>query len=218
MRYYPVNLDIRGKRCVVVGGGAVAGRKVERLLECGAKVSVVSEKLAPALADMKAKGAIDHVPSDYDERYLRGAFLAVGATDRDEVNGRISADCRRAGILVNIVDDPARCDFILPSLVQRGDLQIAVSTAGRSPALAKRLRVELEERYGPACGTLAAILGELRAEVAKRGGAADDRGKVFEALVNSDILAAIERGDADAVRKIIRDIAGLEFDVARWMK
>ena len=118
MRYYPVNLDIRGKRCVVVGGGAVAGRKVERLLECGAKVSVVSEKLSPALEELKETGAIEHVPSDYDERHLRGAFLVVGATDRDEVNGRISADCRRAGILVNIVDEPARCDFILPSLVQ----------------------------------------------------------------------------------------------------
>ncbi len=218
MRYYPVNLDIRRKRCVVVGGGAVAGRKVERLLECGAKVSVVSEKLSPALEELKGKGAIEHVPSDYDERHLRGAFLVVGATDQDEVNGRISADCRRAGILVNIVDEPARCDFILPSLVQRGDLQIAVSTAGRSPALAKKLRVELEERYGPACGTLAAILGELRAEVMKSGAAADGRGKVFEALVNSDILEAIERGDRERVRSIIRDLAGLEFDVARWMK
>jgi precorrin-2 dehydrogenase/sirohydrochlorin ferrochelatase len=218
VRYYPVNLDIRGKRCVVVGGGAVAGRKVERLLECGAKVSVMSEKLSPALEELKETGAIEHVPSDYDERHLRGAFLVVGATDRDEVNGRISADCRRAGILVNIVDEPARCDFILPSLVQRGDLQIAVSTAGRSPALAKKLRVELAERYGHAYGTLAAILGELRAEVMKSGGTADGRGKVFEALVNSDLLEAIERGDRERVRSIIRDLAGLEFDVTRWMK
>ncbi|HOG17338.1 MAG TPA: bifunctional precorrin-2 dehydrogenase/sirohydrochlorin ferrochelatase [Syntrophales bacterium] len=218
MRYYPVNLDIRGRRCVVIGGGAVAVRKVERLLECGAKITVVSEKLAPALVHLREKGAIEHVPSDYDGRHLRGAFLVVGATDRDDVNGRISDDCRRAGILVNIVDDPARCDFILPSLVQRGDLQIAVSTAGASPALAKKLRLELEERYGPAYAILAAILGELRAGVTKRGGPAEDRGKVFETLVNSDIVAAIERGDRDGVRRIIRDIAGLEFDADRFMK
>jgi precorrin-2 dehydrogenase/sirohydrochlorin ferrochelatase len=178
---------------------------------------VVSKKLAPALEELKGKGAIEHVQSEYLERHLRGAFLVIGATDRDDVNGRISADCRRAGILVNIVDEPARCEFILPSLVQRGDLQIAVSTAGKSPALAKKLRVELAERYGHAYGTLAAILGELRAEVMKRGGAADDRGKVFEALVNSDILEAIERGDRDRVRAIVRDLAGLEFDVARFM-
>jgi len=178
----------------------------------------VSEKLAPALVHLREKGAIEHVPSDYDGRHLRGAFLVVGATDRDDVNGRISDDCRRAGILVNIVDDPARCDFILPSLVQRGDLQIAVSTAGASPALAKKLRLELEERYGPAYAILAAILGELRAGVTKRGGPAEDRGKVFETLVNSDIVAAIERGDRDGVRRIIRDIAGLEFDADRFMK
>ena len=219
MYYYPVSLDIRGKRCVVVGGGGVAERKVRRLLDCGADVSVVSEAITPELDRLKRHGALAYVQAEYSERYLLGAFLVIGATDRDEVNERICADCRRAGILVNIVDDPQRCDFILPSLVQRGDLQIAVSTAGKSPALAKKLRIELEARYGEAYATLVAILGELRAGITEQGETASEcRGRIFESLVNSDILEAIERGDRERVRTIVRDLAGREIDAARWMK
>ncbi len=98
---------------------------------------------------MQGEGRIVHRETDYEEALIRGAFLVIGATDSDAVNGRIAMDARALGIPVNIVDDPARCDFILPSVVERGDLAIAVSTGGKSPALAKKLRTELEDAYGP---------------------------------------------------------------------
>ena len=137
MRYYPLFLDITGRKCVVVGGGNVAERKVERLLDCGARVEVVGKSLTPLLAAWNGEGKVVHRDADYEDSCLVGAFLVIGATDDGAVNGRVATDARALGIPVNIVDDPARCDFILPSIVERGDLSIAVSTGGRSPALAK---------------------------------------------------------------------------------
>jgi precorrin-2 dehydrogenase/sirohydrochlorin ferrochelatase len=122
MNYYPIYLDITNRRCIVAGGGDVAERKVQRLLECGAHVAVIGKTLTSGLGVMKREGRIDHINDDYDEAYLHDAFLVIGATDRDDVNAKISIDARKRGIMINIVDDPDRCDFILPSLFQRGDL------------------------------------------------------------------------------------------------
>ena len=128
-------------------------------------MEVIGKSLTPALAALKGEGRIVHHAADYHEDQLRGAFLVIGATDSDAVNERIARDARARGIPVNIVDDPARCDFILPSVVERGDLAIAVSTGGKSPALAKKLRKELEGAYGPEYAVLIEILGELREKV-----------------------------------------------------
>jgi len=190
MKYYPVCLNVTGKKCIVVGGGEVGERKVKRLVECGANVVVVGKMLTPTLKTMTGEGRIAHIDADYDETHIHGAFLVIGATDRDEVNERISRQAREKNILVNIVDDPARCDFILPSLLQRGDLLIAISTGGKMPALARRLREELEGHYGPEYATLLTILGELRKEVIARGYSSPKNKRLFTALVN-DILQHI---------------------------
>jgi len=125
LKYYPVFWDITGKKCVVVGGGEVAARKVVRLLDCGAKVYVVSPQIVPELAAVKKERRIEHINNEYAGEYLCGAFLVIGATDNEQTNAAISQDARAKGIPVNIVDDPQKCDFILPSLVERGDLTIA---------------------------------------------------------------------------------------------
>jgi len=213
MRFYPVCLDISNERCVVVGGGEVAERKAGDLLECGARVVIVARELTEALRGMADAGRIERIPEDYREDCLDGAFLVIGATDRDEVNGQISRDARSRGILVNIVDDPARCAFIVPSTFRRGDLLVAVSTGGKSPALARRLREEIEERYGPEYGTLLTIMGNLRERIIAQGAPSEENRKLFESVLDSPILRYIREGKGDRVREIIRDLTGEDIEV-----
>ena len=210
---YPVCLNISNERCVVVGGGEVAERKVISLLECGAKVILVARTLTPALREMRDAERIEHRADDYKEEYLNGAFLVIGATDREDVNGTISRDARKRRIPVNIVDDPARCTFTVPSVFRRGDLQVAVSTGGKSPALARRVREELEKRYGPEYETLLEIMGTLRGKIVGRGTPWEDNRELFESVLDSDILRHIRDGRGDSVRRIVRDLTGEDMEV-----
>jgi precorrin-2 dehydrogenase/sirohydrochlorin ferrochelatase len=132
LKYYPISLDISNKRCAVVGGGDVAERKVRRLLDCGARVTVVGKKISPQLKVLRDRQRIEHVASNYRAEHVNDAFLVIGATNSSRINGRIYRDAKQKGILVNIVDDPEHCDFILPSLLERGDLSISVSTGGKA--------------------------------------------------------------------------------------
>ncbi|MEN6374109.1 MAG: bifunctional precorrin-2 dehydrogenase/sirohydrochlorin ferrochelatase [Smithella sp.] len=210
MKYYPIFLDISGKKCVVVGGGDVAARKVKRLFESGAKVFVVSPELTPELIALKSRKEIEHVAARYDVQHLEGAVLIIGATDDDKTNKAISDDARRLGIPVNIVDDPQKCDFILPSIVERGDLTIACSTGGSSPALARRLREELEAAYGEEYGTLLKLLGQLREKMEKNAGV----GKFwFDQLMTQGLMEAIRQKDDNKVKKIIHDVTGEEVHI-----
>lgn len=208
MKYYPINLDISNKRCAVVGGGEVAERKVRRLLDCGARVTVVGKKISPKLKALRDGRKIEHVASNYQAEHMSGLFLVIGATDSSRINGRIYRDAKQRGILVNIVDDPEHCDFILPSLLERGDLSIAVSTGGKSPALAKRLRMEMEGRYGPEYDIFIRIMGILRKRVIRRGHSSGENRKLFEAVVNSDVLEMIRAKDWDGVKKRIKELTG----------
>jgi precorrin-2 dehydrogenase/sirohydrochlorin ferrochelatase len=161
----------------------------------------------------KKAGQMDHIDRDYEDQALDGAFMVIGATDRNDVNERISKEAMARGLLVNIVDDPDRCNFILPSLVQQGDLSIAISTGGKSPALAKKLRKELEKQYGPEYQTLLVIMGILRKRILAGDQRAADNKAVFEDLVHSDILQAIREKDRGRVNTIIRDLTGISMDV-----
>ena len=213
MRYYPLFLDITGRKCVVVGGGNVAERKVERLLACGARVEVVGKSLSPLLAAWNGEEKVVRRDADYEDSCLVGAFLVIGATDDEAVNGRIARDARALGIPVNIVDDPALCDFILPSIVGRGDLTIAVSTDGRSPALAKKIRKELEALYGPEYAILLEILGELRRNVIAGGRPSDENRVCFEAVISSEILDHIRAKRWKHVNELILRLTGVEMEV-----
>lgn len=196
-----------------MGAGDVAERKAERLLHCGARVTVIGKTLTPLLETLKKDGRIEHINADYDETFLSDAFLVIGATNRDEVNARIALDGKHKGILVNIVDDPGKCDFILPSIVQQGDLSIAISTGGKSPALAKKLREELEKRFGPEYGVLVKALGNLREKVVAQGHSSDENKQLFEAVVSSDILQHIQEKNWEQVKTIIYEITGVEIEV-----
>jgi precorrin-2 dehydrogenase/sirohydrochlorin ferrochelatase len=176
-------------------------------------VSVVGRELTPVLAGLAREGRIDHIPGDYDKGLLEGAFLVIGATDDRAVNERIFRDARKRGVLANIVDDPEHCDFILPALCRQGDLVITVATGGKSPALAKKLRKELEEHYGPEYETLLKIMGELRGKIIDRGEGSDENRKLFEALVDSDIMEPIRKGAWKKVEKIVKDMTGVAIDL-----
>ena len=210
MKYYPVFLDIRDKKCVVVGGGEVAARKAERLLDCGAKVLVISPELTPALAELKEKNLISHIASEYSGALIDGASLIIGATDNENINARISQDARVKGIPVNIVDDPQKCDFILPSLIQRGDLAIAIGTGGKSPALARHLREDLESRYGKEYEIFLNILGTLRVKMEKNSRVGRDW---FESLLTAGILESIKNKDIKKVKEIVKKITGEDVEI-----
>ena len=213
MKYYPICLNISKKRCVVIGGGDVAERKVTRLLEAGAGVEVVGKLLTPKLKTMQNEGKIGHIADDYKEEYINDAFLVIGATDRDDVNDKIYMDADKNGKLVNIVDSPDRCNFILPSIVKQGDLQIAISTSGKSPALAKKLREEMEGSYGFEYQILLDIMGAVREKVIVRGYPSEENKKLFEALLNSDILQYIREENWSEVKRVVEDLVGEDIDI-----
>jgi precorrin-2 dehydrogenase/sirohydrochlorin ferrochelatase len=166
--YYPVALDLRDRLCLVVGGGPVAEAKVDGLLAAGARVTVVSPEITEALTARAIEGSIIHRPHRYRPDDLDGQQIVFSASDQREVTEAVSAEARRRGLWVNAADDPAFCDFLLPSVLRRGRLVVAVSTGGASPALAARVRRDLEAYFAPAYGELVELAAEVRAELRSR--------------------------------------------------
>jgi precorrin-2 dehydrogenase/sirohydrochlorin ferrochelatase len=160
--YFAAFLDLRGRRCLVVGGGEIGERKARALLQCGAQVTVVSPAVTRGLAALAAAGRVVDRRRTFRRSDLRGCALVVAATGDPSVDAAVAALGRRGRVLVNVVDRPELCDFILPSVLQRGELQIAVSTGGRSPALAREIRRRLEALFGPEYAELIARTGEAR--------------------------------------------------------
>ena len=166
--YYPVFLSVRGKKCVVVGGGRVALRKVKALLEHGADVAVVSPALCPELSDLANAKKIRALLKEYEPGDIKGSFLTIAATTESDTNQKVANEARRQKILVNVVDSPEQSDFIVPAYLRRGALTIAVSTAGSSPALARKIRTRLEQDFGEEYTSLTDLIKEVRTESKKR--------------------------------------------------
>jgi precorrin-2 dehydrogenase/sirohydrochlorin ferrochelatase len=148
VRFYPAFLDLRERPCLVVGGGTIAERKAVALFDAGADLTVVSPSLTPALETLSHKNKISYRPKSFEERDVNGMYLAVAATNDPGVNSAVARACRQRGILVNAASPPEESTFIVPSVVDRGDLLIAVSTSGNSPALSRKVREDLERTYG----------------------------------------------------------------------
>jgi precorrin-2 dehydrogenase / sirohydrochlorin ferrochelatase len=165
MGYYPIFLELRGRRCLVIGGGVIAERKVHGLLAAEAAVTVVSPQLTALLADWSQHEALEHVARAYQEGDMRGYHLVFVATDDGAVNAAVAREGRERGIWVNAADDPAYCDFILPAVVRRGTLSIAIATGGTSPALTRAIREELQEYFTEDYGLLAAVAAEVRLQL-----------------------------------------------------
>ena len=176
MALFPLFVELAGRPCVVIGGGAVAERKVHALLTAGAVVTVVSPALSPALATLADAGRIAHVARLYAEGDLAGAALAFAATDDGAVNADVAHEGRMRGVWVNAADDPPHCDAILPAVLRRGEITVAVSTGGASPALARAVRERLERALPPAYAVLARVAADARRELraAGRRASADD--------------------------------------------
>lgn len=207
--YYPVFLDVEGRNVLIIGGGSVSARKAEALLRCGARVTVV----APQIADETAQLAgISILRKRYDVSDLDDRALVIAATDDADLNARIATVCRERGVFVNVVDATELCDFIVPAVIEQGSVQIAVSTGGRSPALARALKRELQRVAGPEWAELNELLGELRERAIAALPTDADRKQLFDAIVGSDALALLRDGQRDEAQAVIArlcDAAGL---------
>lgn len=166
--YYPIFLNPRSRRCVVVGGGKVALRKVKVLLDCGAKVTMISPTPHPEIVKLSKRGAIQFIQRDYEKEDLKDAVMVFACTDVKKVNRQVAMDAKKAGVLVNVADDPGPSDFIIPSFFRRGNLTVAVSTAGVSPALARKIRMNLEKSFGKEYAPLLSIIGEIRSAIKRK--------------------------------------------------
>jgi siroheme synthase-like protein len=200
--YYPILLNIQGKKCLIVGGGEVALRKAQMLVEHGATVEIVSPTFCPELNQLVKDGTIQAIHRDYETEDLNDSFLAVAATDDIKTNERIAAEARKIGILVNVVDKPDISDFIVPSYFRRGDIIVAVSTSGRSPALARKIRGELERDFKAEYAQLAVIASEVRNELKQRGVTVS--GDDWQEVLNlNSLIELIRRGKNQEAREIM---------------
>lgn len=206
INYYPVNLNLRNRKSLIIGGGRVAERKARRLLECGARVLVISPEVTAGLKTLAEKKKIILKKKRAGLTDLKGASLVISATSDRRINSLISSYCRRKGILINVVDSPKECNFILPSIARRGNLTIAVSTDGISPALSKKIRQALERRFGAEYAKLLRIMAKLRPGVLKRIKDPGSRKIFFQKAVQADILNLLKRNKGREARERIRVI------------
>jgi siroheme synthase-like protein len=200
--YYPILLNIQGKKCLVVGGGEVALRKAQMLVEHGATVEIVSPTFCPELNQLVKDGTIQAIHRDYETEDLNDVFLAVAATDDIKTNEKVATEARKIGILVNVVDKPDISDFIVPSYFRRGDIIVAVSTSGKSPALARKIRGELERDLKAEYAQLAIIANEVRNELKQRGVTVS--GDDWQEVLNlNSLIELIRRGKNQEAREIM---------------
>jgi precorrin-2 dehydrogenase len=203
--FYIACLRLKGRRCVVIGGGEVGLEKVEGLLACDAVVTLIAPETVPALEEMAAEGSIVWERREYRAGDVEGALIAIAATADTDVNIRVFEDAEARSMLVNVVDVPPLCNFILPAIVRTGPLAVAISTAGASPALAKRMKREISELFGEEYAQLAVLLNDARGWAKGTLPTYQDRKEFFESIVNGepDPIELLRAGDAAAVRDLI---------------
>ena len=207
MNYYPINVDLRGRSCLVVGGGRVGTRKAQGLLACGATVTVISPDGTDALSALADGNRLVWHRRQYRESDADGMFLIFSATDQESLNRRIHADAGKAGAMCNVADRPELCDFILPSVVRQGDLSVAISTGGQSPAVARQLRLELEKYFGPEYGLLLRLMGRIRKRLQTQHDP-DGHRDMFRSLLEAGILDRLREGDIQAIDALLLDTFG----------
>ena len=196
--YYPVALNLYRKNCLVVGGGEIAEGKLDALIAAGALVTIISSAVRPRIAELAAAEQLVLRRRAYAPADLNDIYMVIAATDDRAANAQIAAEARAEGILVNAVDDPPNCDFFAVAVVRRDDLQIAISTNGRSPAFARWMRETLDESIPAEYGDLLSVLGEVRAQVRLAGPAPPY--ERWQAAIRDSVLDALRRGDRAAAR------------------
>lgn len=201
MSYYPIFLNMVGRNCIVIGGGAVAERKVEALLKVGAAVTVISPSLTGRLKSWAGDGRIGYVARKYRHGDLSSCQLVFVATEDSQVNEAVLRERRQRGVWLNAADDPDHCDFILPSVLRRGELVVAVSTGGLSPALSRAIREELEAYLPEDYALLAQIAAEVRRELRERSKAAS--AEEWRRALNGDLRRLVREGHKEEAKRYL---------------
>jgi siroheme synthase-like protein len=204
--YYPICLEMKDRRCVVIGGGAVAERKVEGLVAVGANVTVISPAITEGLRDLLTQGAIRHVAREYQTGDRAGYDLVFVATDNSEINAVVSSEARSLRIWVNSADDPDHCDFILPAVIRRGDLAVAVSTGGVSPAVTRAIREELDEYFHADYARLVQIAGEVRKELREKS--VSPGAGAWNRALQGDYRRLIKEGKSVQAKELLLETLG----------
>jgi precorrin-2 dehydrogenase/sirohydrochlorin ferrochelatase len=218
MRYYPIFLDIKDRNCLVVGGGDVGTRKVEMLLECGASITVVSIDTTETLKRLSKDQCITLVIRAYRPSDLDSRFLVIGATNDERLNRQLSMDAEKWNLLCNIADRPAACNFILPAIVQQGDLVLAISTSGKSPAFAKKLRKDLEKQFGEAYAVFLDLMGSVRNLLLQKKHAPEQHKPLFQKIIHSDIISWIQNRQYEEIDRLLLDVLGPGYVVDELLK
>jgi siroheme synthase-like protein len=211
MSYYPLFMDLNNRPCVVIGGGQISADKTRALLEVNACVTVIAPELIEPLLNLVTDGRIKHHGRPYQPGDLAGAILAISATDDSAVNRQVWEEGRRSSVLVNVVDDVPLCDFIAPSVIRQGDLTVAISTSGKAPALAVRIRECLEEAFGPEYARFLELAGAIRQPLVEKHPDFKTRRTRWYELVDSDILDLLRSGDEAAAYQKIEAIMGVSI-------
>jgi precorrin-2 dehydrogenase/sirohydrochlorin ferrochelatase len=214
LSYYPALLDLGDKLVAVIGGGRVAARKVASLLEVGARVRLVSPRLAPETQAQTSDPGVELRQREFEPDDLDGACLVICATDIESLNRSVAVEAEKRGLFVNVVDVPPLCSFIVPAVVRRGELTLAVSTGGASPAAARRLRERLQEEFSPAWGPYLKLMRALREKVTALGRPAEENRPKFFALADSELFEKVAAADAAGVDGIIASVLGPGFSLA----
>ena len=204
--FYPIYLNLKGKRVVVIGGGEVAERKIESLLGTDASINVISPEVTARILKLASERRVELDRRLYRDGDCSGATLVLSATDDDATNRSVFEEARKAGALVNTADQPALCDFIMPAVVRRGDIAIAISTSGTSPGLAARLRQKIARLIGPEYGHLAQLLSEARPLIRRRIPEQADRKELQYRILDSDIMSYLRNNDIAGAERRLREI------------
>lgn len=214
MGFFPINLALSGRPVVVIGGGAVAARKCAALSEAGAGITVIAPHLHDRLREMHEQGLLIHVAREFRAGDIADAFLVFAATDNPMVNAAVAEEARSRGILANIADAPEIGTFTLPAVAKRGDLLIAVSTGGKSPALARRLREELEDLYGPEYAVIVELLGKVREKLLTEKGNSAYNKKLLNELVCHDLAALLRNRSTTEIDHLLTKLFGPGYTLA----
>ena len=210
--YYPIYLELHNQPCIVIGGGKIAEGKVEGLLAAGAQVTIVSPDLTSHLHTLVEQNQVAHIARIYQHGDLASAFMVICATDQNEINHQVWQEASANRQLVNVVDDTPRCNFIAPAILRKGDLNIAISTGGKAPALAVRLKERLQKEIGPQYERFLELSGQLREPLARHIPDFETRKKLWYELVDSDVLELLSQGNEIAAIEKISQTVGFHFE------
>ena len=212
MRYFPVNLDIKHRDCLVVGGGSVGTRKTMMLHDCGAIVTVVSLYFTQQLVNISNNSTLVLKKKPFEQSDLKQRFLVVSATNDENLNHQISTEAGKNNILCNIADRPEVSNFILPAVVNRGDLVIGISTSGKSPAFAKHLRKKLEAEFGDEYAEFLCLMGAIRQTLLRKPHEPETHKCLFEEIISKDIVQMIKENRIDDINAVLFNILGIGFE------